>query len=359
MPPVKPMLAKAVGEELPEADGLIFEPKWDGFRCLVFRDGDEISLQSRNLRPFERYVPELVGPLRDQIPTRCVLDGELVVITGDELDFGALQQRIHPAKSRIDLLASRTPTSYVAFDLLALGDDDLRSEPFVRRRELLVGALGAASPPVHLTPATTDRGLAAEWFTRFEGAGIEGLVAKPPELAYAEGRRVQFKVKHQRSADCVPAGYRMHKDGKGVGSLLLGVYDPKGHLNHLGVATSFTARRRVELLDEVRPLLMDADELDEHPWSGWAVPEAHEGGTRLPGAPNRWSGGRDASWVPLRPVAVVEVAYDSLQDGRFRHATRMLRWRIDRTPESCTFEQFETPTPVPLGEVLSGGAPDP
>ncbi len=353
MPPVRPMLARSVGEELPEGDGLIFEPKWDGFRCLVFRDGPELTLRSRNLRPIERYVPELVPPLLDQLPERCVLDGELAVITDDELDFEALQQRIHPAKSRIDLLAVQTPSSYIAFDILALGGDDLRGEPFVRRRQLLAEVLTSAAPPLHLTPATTDRTAAAEWFARFEGAGIEGLIAKPPGLPYAEGRRTQFKVKHQRTADCVLAGLRMHKDGNGVGSLLLGVYDSKGRLNHLGVATSFSARRRAELLEETRPLRLEADEVAEHPWSEWASPGAHDGGARLPGTPNRWNGERDATWEPLRPVAVVEVAYDSLQSGRFRHATRMLRWRLDRTPESCTFEQFEQPERASLGAVLT------
>lgn len=349
---VEPMLAKPVGDELPEGEGLVFEPKWDGFRLLVFKDGDEVRLQSRNLRPFERYVPELVTPLRDQLPDRCVLDGELVVITGGALDFDALQQRIHPAASRVQRLAEATPTSYVAFDLLALGDEDLRTEPFARRRALLAGLLGDARPPLHLTPATTDRAVARRWFSRFEGAGLDGLIAKPAEGRYLPGKRVQFKVKHTRTADCVVAGYRLHKDGGGVGSLLLGIFDTSGRLHHVGVATSFTARRRAELLDELAPLHLGEAELAEHPWAAWNRAEAHQGGARQPGGTSRWNAGKDLSWEALSPEQVAEVAYESLLNGRFRHSARFLRWRPDRAALSCTFEQLEAPDAVALAEVF-------
>ncbi len=274
---VEPMLAKAVGDELPVGEGLVFEPKWDGFRLLVFKDGDQVRLQSRNLRPFERYVPELVSHLRDQLPDRCVLDGELVVITDGALDFDALQQRIHPAASRVQLLAGSNPASYVAFDALALGDDDLRQEPFARRRALLARMLDDARPPLHLTPATTDRSIARDWFVRFEGAGLDGLIAKPADGRYQPGKRAQFKVKHTRTADCVVAGYRVHKDGAGIGSLLLGIFDSSGRLHHVGVATSFTAHRRAELIGELAPLRLGDAELALHPWAGWQRAEGHRG----------------------------------------------------------------------------------
>jgi ATP-dependent DNA ligase len=352
-PPIAPMLAKAVGDQLPEAEDLIFEPKWDGFRCLVFRDGDEVELQSRNERPFERYVPELLPHLARQLPDRCVLDGELIVVREGELDFEALQQRIHPAESRINRLAEETPSSYIAFDLLALGDEDLREKPFEERRAALEKVLGSAKHPIYLTPATTDRDVARDWFVRFEGAGLDGLVAKPPEGTYVPGKRVQFKVKHKRTADCVVAGFRMHKSGDGVGSLLLGIYDEEENLHHVGVATSFTAKRRVELLDEIDDLRGD-DSLDEHPWREWAIAEAHarETGGRMPGTPSRWNAQKDLTWEPLRIERVIEAAYEGLLSGRFRHSARFVRWRPDRNPESCTYEQFETLETVTVDDIF-------
>jgi ATP-dependent DNA ligase len=349
-PPVKPMLAKAVGDQLPDGDGLMFEPKWDGFRCLVFRDGDTIELTSRNTKPFLRYVPELAEPLMAQLPEQCVVDGELVVVTDGELDFDALQQRIHPAKSRIDRLASETPTSYIAFDLLALGDRDLTREPFVERRRLLRASLQDARPPVYLTPMTTDRDQAREWFRRFEGAGLDGLIAKPPDGTYQENKRAQFKVKHKRTVDCVVAGYRLHKAGDGPGSFLLGIYGDDGRLNHVGVATSFSAKRRAELVDEIDGL--EADDLADHPWGDWADAASHDGSQRKPGSPSRWNADKDLSFVPLRIERVMEVAYEGLLNGRIRHSARMVRWRPDRDPESCTYDQFETPEPLTVGEIF-------
>jgi ATP-dependent DNA ligase len=351
---IDPMLAKPVGATLPEGEGLIFEPKWDGFRCLVFKDGDSVRLQSRNLKPFERYVPELLPPLAKQLPDRCVLDGELVVVRDGELDFEALQQRIHPAESRINRLAGETPTSYIAFDILALGDKDLRAEPFAERRRALEGVLSTAKHPLYLTPTTTDREEAAEWFRRFEGAGLDGLIAKPPEGHYEPGKRVQLKVKHKRTADCVVAGYRTHKDGEGVGSLLLGIYDADGDLHHVGVATSFTAKRRKELVDEIAPFHLPEDEIATHPWSQWYVAEAHGHGGRMPGAPSRWNAQKDLTWNALRPTQVVEVEFEGLLSGRFRHSARLSRWRPDRDPESCTYDQFEVLEPVTVDEIFGG-----
>ncbi len=362
LPPIKPMLAKSVGNRLPGDDSdvgggaggdLIFEPKWDGFRCIVFRDGDELLLQSRNEKPFERYVPEIVGPMKAQLPQRCVIDGELVVVTEGCLDFEALGQRIHPAESRINRLAEETPSSFIAFDLLGLGDTDLREEPFRERRRLLENALSGVVPPVYLTPTTTDRELAWDWFKRFEGAGLDGLIAKPPGGTYVENRRVQFKVKHKRTADCVVAGWRPHKKGDGVGSLLLGV-NADGHLHHVGVATSFTVKRRAELVDEIAHLAMADGEIGEHPWSRWERVEAHDGSMRMPGAPSRWGAQKDPSWIPLHPTDVVEVAYEGLLSGRFRHSSRFVQWRPDRNPESCTYDQFEPLEPVTLDQIVGG-----
>jgi ATP-dependent DNA ligase len=349
-PPVRPMLARAAAGIPPSGD-LVFEPKWDGFRCVVFRDGPEVVLGSRNERPLTRYFPELLDPLRAALPDRCVVDGELVVAVGDRLDFDALGQRIHPAESRVRLLAATTPAAFVAFDLLALDDEDLRPRPFRERRALLAEVLAAAAPPVHLTPATADRAVAERWFRRFEGAGLDGLIAKPAGDPYVEGKRVQLKVKHVRTADAVVAGFRWHKDGQGVGSLLLGLHAPDGGLQHVGVAASFTARRRAELVDELAPLTTDA--LPGHPWADWADAEAHATG-RMPGAPSRWQGTRerDASWIPLRPERVVEVTYGSTLNGRFREVTSMLRWRPDKDPAQCTFDQLDEPEPVGLAEVL-------
>jgi ATP-dependent DNA ligase len=354
MPPVAPMLAKSI-EALPEGEGMVFEPKWDGFRCIVFRDGDEIVLGSRNERPLTRYFPELVEKLAEVLPPRCVVDGEIVVAGPDGLDFDALQQRIHPAESRVKRLAAETPASFVAFDLLALDDRGLMDEPLVDRRELLARVMPRGDPTVHLTPATTDRDVAGDWFVRFEGAGLDGVMAKPPGGHYEPNKRVQFKVKHKRTADCVVAGFRMHKDGDGVGSLLLGLYDDEGQLHHVGVASSFTARRRKELLAELAPHMDDA--LDEHPWREWAEAEARAsdpGGTkRMPGAVSRWNAKKDLSWTPLRVELVAEVAYEQVQNGRFRHSARLLHWRPDRDPASCTYAQLEVVPAFELAEIFS------
>lgn len=342
------MLAKAV-DGIPERDDVLFEPKWDGFRCLIFRDGDEIVLGSRNEKPLTRYFPEMLSPLLAQLPDRCVIDGELIVATDDKLDFDGLQQRIHPAESRVNMLAEKTPASFVAFDLLALGDDDMMNAPFSERRAALESILSDCEAPLYLTQTTTDPELAAEWFRVFEGAGLDGLIAKPLGDSYVENKRTQLKIKHVRSADCVVAGYRWHKDGNGVGSLLLGLNNADGELQSVGVCASFTAKRRAELVDELEPLTADA--LDEHPWRSWADAAAHEEG-RMPGAPNRWSGQKDHSWVPLRIERVVEVKYNATLNGRLREVGRFLRWRPDKEPQQCTFDQLDEPEPVGLGLVL-------
>jgi ATP-dependent DNA ligase len=358
MPPVSPMLAKAV-REIPEGD-LVFEPKWDGFRAIVFRDGDEVELGSRNERPLTRYFPELVEPIREQFPDRCVVDGELVVAVDGRLDFDLLSQRIHPAASRVERLSAETPASFVAFDLLALGDRSLVAEPLSARRELLVEHFGDLHAPLHLTPSAVDREVAADWFVRFEGAGLDGVVAKPLDGTYQPDKRVQFKVKHLRTADCAVAGFRMQKSGDGVGSLLLGLYDDAGVLHHVGVATSFTAARRAELLDEVEPLRAGA--LDDHPWRGWAETSSEPGpgsagrpGGRMPGAPSRWNATKDLSWEPLRVERVCEVAYEHMQGDRFRHATRFQRWRPDKRPGQCTYDQLEVVAPFELAEIFQQG----
>ena len=346
MPPVSPMLAKSV-KEIPDVGHV--EPKWDGFRTIVFRDGDEVELGSRNERPMTRYFPELVEALRANLPGRCVVDGEIVLVRGGRLDFDALQQRIHPAASRVRLLAEQTPVSFVAFDLLALGDDDLTGRPFAERRALLEQALAAASDPVFITPATGDLAVAREWFERFEGAGLDGVVAKPLDGTYQPDKRTMFKIKHERTADCVVAGYRWHKTGGIVGSLLLGLYGDDGRLQHVGVAASFPMARRRALVDELAPYVVT--DLAQHPWGEWADQAAHLGG-RLPGAVSRWSAGKDLSFVPLRPELVVEVAYDHMEGDRFRHTAQFRRWRSDRTPESCTYEQLEAPAGLDLAEIL-------
>jgi len=352
MPPVKPMLAKAIAG-LPDRDDVLYEPKWDGFRCIVFRDGDNVELGSRNERPLTRYFPEILEPLRRSLPNRCVVDGELVIVRDNELDFNALQLRLHPAKSRVDKLAAEIPCAFVAFDLLALDDDDLRGLPFQQRRAQLEAALASTEPPIHLTPATTDRHKAQEWFEVFEGAGLDGLIAKPFGDAYVENKRTQLKVKHIRSADAVVAGYRIHKDGNGVGSLLLGLYDQDKKLHHVGVAASFTAKRRAELLQELEPLLDGA--LEAHPWADWANAYAHDGSQQMPGAPHRWNAQRDGSWVPLRIERVVEVKYGSTLGGRFREVTKVLRWRPDKQPLECDFDQLQEPIPVGVDVVLGAG----
>jgi len=365
-PPIEPMLAKA-SEDLPAGDDFLYEPKWDGFRCLVFREGKEIYLQSRELKPLDRYFPELVEPLAREIPERCVLDGEIVIAGPGGLDFEALLLRIHPAASRVKLLASQTPSSYVAFDLLALGDEDLLERPLSERREKLEAALGKARPPIHLTPATRDIGTARDWFSRFEGAGLDGVVAKHLGSRYVPGKREMVKVKHARTADCVVAGFRWHKNGPGtmIGSLLLGLYDEEGTLHHVGITSSFTTARRKELVDELAPLRERA--MDDHPWKEWggggagfardgrrpqaAAPIA-ETGQRMPGATSRWNRGKNLSWEPLRPERVCEVAYDHLQGDRFRHATHFLRWRPDKEPRSCRYDQLEETPAFELGRIF-------
>ncbi|MFI6526918.1 ATP-dependent DNA ligase [Streptomyces uncialis] len=347
MPPVKPMLAKSVPDIPP---GMQYEAKWDGFRAIVFRDGPELELGSRTGKPLTRYFPELVAALADRLPARCVVDGEIVIARDGRLDFDALTERIHPADSRVRTLAERTPASFVAFDLLALGDDALLDTPLTDRRALLAGALAAATPPVHLAPATTDAEVARSWFETYEGAGLDGVVAKPLDLPYRQNERLMFKVKHERTADVVVAGYRFHKSGPVVGSLLLGLYDDTGALQHVGVCAAFPMKRRAELVTELEPLRMES--AAEHPWAAWADEAAHAS-ARLPGAPSRWSGKKDLSWVPVRPERVCEVAYDHMENGaRFRHTARFRRWRPDRTPESCTFEQLDEPVRYDLGEIL-------
>ncbi|MEV0075152.1 ATP-dependent DNA ligase [Nocardia neocaledoniensis] len=352
MPPVRPMLAKST-PSLPREAGLSYEPKWDGFRCIVFRDGDEIELGSRNDRPLTRYFPELVELLRAALPERCVVDGEIVVVTDDGLDFDTLQQRLHPAASRVNKLAAETPASFVAFDLLAVDDRDLTTEPFTARRAELEKLLDAAPGRIHLTPITHDPDVAQDWFTRFEGAGFDGVMAKSDDLAYLQDKRVMLKIKHERTADCVVAGYRMHKDGEGVGSLLLGLFDEAGDLHHVGVASSFTAARRRELLGELAPLRENA--LADHPWRDWAdaVAQATAGG-KMPGGVSRWTGGKDLSWEPLRPELVAEVRYEHVQSGRFRHGGRLVRFRADRTPDSCTYAQLDEVAPAELGAIFGG-----
>ncbi len=345
VPPVAPMLSK-LSRDLVEGEGLFYEPKWDGFRCIVFRDGDDVVLGSRNEKPLTRYFPELVAALKKNIPDRCVLDGEIVIAGRVGLDFDALTQRIHPAASRIKLLSETTPASFVAFDVLALGDADLRGEPYASRRVALEKALKRAKPPIHLTPVTTSPEVARDWFNRFEGAGLDGVIVKSRELRYQPDKRVMLKVKHERSADCVVGGFRWHKDGGGVGSLLLGLFDDAGLLHHAGVASGFSTARRKEFTELLEPYRKDADV--DHVWLREGVPDG-----RVPGGPSRWNAGKDLSWEPLRTELVAEVAYDHLQGDRFRHATTFTRWRPDRTPSSCTYDQLDTPVPTELREVFS------
>jgi ATP-dependent DNA ligase len=358
MPPVSPMLAKAV-TTIPR--GASYEPKWDGFRSLVFRDGDEVELGSRNERPMTRYFPELVEAIKAELPERCVVDGEIVIATPGGLDFEALQQRIHPADSRVRMLAEQTPASFIAFDLLALGDDDYTRRPFGERRAALETIFDKAGTSVHLTPTTTDEDEAQRWFTEFEGAGLDGVIAKPLDITYQQDKRVMFKIKHTRTADCVLAGFRWHKTSTDktplVGSLLLGLYNDEGALQHVGVVGAFTAKRRAELVEELEPLL--AGDGDEHPWQRWAEAEAHQG-QRLPGNVSRWNAQKDLSFVPLRPERVLEVKYEHMEGTRFRHLAHFLRWRDDRTPESCTYEQLEQVVTFQLDDIVPGlGATSP
>jgi ATP-dependent DNA ligase len=347
MPPVSPMLSKSVGSIPPDAS---YEPKWDGFRSVCFRDGDEVELGSRNERPMTRYFPELVSAATLELPKRCVLDGEIVVATDHGLDFEALQQRIHPADSRVRMLAERTPASFIAFDLLALGDDDYTDRPFSERRAALVEAMADAGPSFHVTPATTDRDVARRWFDEFEGAGLDGVIAKPLTLTYQPDKRVMFKIKHARTADCVVAGYRVHKSGDGaVGSLLLGLYKDDGTLASVGVIGAFPMAERRRLFDELQSLVTT---FDEHPWN-WA---AHMTGERTPrrNEGSRWNAGKDLSFVPLRPDRVVEVRYDHMEGERFRHTAQFNRWRPDRDPRSCTYAQLEQPVTFSLGDIVPG-----
>ena len=361
------MLAKSV-PALPTAPGMTYEPKWDGFRCIAFRDGDEVELASRGGKTLTRYFPEVVRQVREQLPARSVVDGELIVIRRDtgspRLDFELLGQRIHPAASRVNMLAETTPASFVAFDLLAVGDESLMELGYAQRRARLEAALGGVKPPVHLTPITTDERTAREWFERFEGAGLDGVVAKPADVPYEPGKRLMYKVKHSRTADAVVAGFRWHKDGPIVGSLLLGLYDDNGTLHHVGVSASFTRERRAELVQELAPY---RENVENHPWNwgekgaadaggrvsaGPAV--ADETGQRLPGGLSRWSGKKNLDWVPLRPELVVEVGYDAMEGERFRHTAQFKRWRPDRDPRSCTYEQLERPVRFDVEAVLAG-----
>lgn len=343
------MLAKRV-DEIPTAGAWIFEPKWDGFRALIFRDGDEIFIQSRDEKPLNRYFPELVEALRSQLPARCVLDGEIVIATGGRLDFDALQLRLHPAASRVKKLSAEIPVSVVFFDLLCVESRDLRLEPFEKRRRELESVLSDITPPIHLTPATHDSKIAADWFRRFEGAGLDGVMAKPVHGTYEPDKRVMLKVKHERDCDCVVAGFRWHKKGeaKAIGSLLLGLYDDSAALQHVGVCASFTQEKREKLVEYLAPYRRDA--LVNHPWREWADRGASEG--RMPGGQSRWSQGKDLSWEPLRPELVVEVAYEHMQGMRFRHMAQFRRWRTDKHPRDCTYAQLEVVPPHELSAIF-------
>ena len=350
MPPVSPMLSKSVTTIPPDAS---YEPKWDGFRSICFRDSDEVELGSRNERPMTRYFPELVAAARAELPDRCVIDGEIIIATDRGLDFEALQQRIHPADSRVRMLAEQTPASFIAFDLLALGDDDYTQRPFSERRAALVDALAGSGPSIHVTPATTDLPTAQRWFSEFEGAGLDGIVAKPLTIPYQPDKRIMFKIKHQRTADCVVAGYRLHKSGEdAIGSLLLGLYKADGTLASVGVICAFPMAKRRQLLIELQPLVTT---FDDHPWN-WT---AHMTGERTPrrNEGSRWNAGKDLSFVPLRPERVVEVRYDHMEGERFRHTAQFNRWRPDRDPRSCTYAQLEQPVTFSLGDIVPGLSP--
>jgi ATP-dependent DNA ligase len=352
-PPLLPMLAKRV-DALPREAGWIFEPKWDGFRALIFRDGDELFIQSRDEKPLDRYFPELAAPLKAHLPARCVLDGEVVVAREGALDFEALQLRLHPAASRAKRLSVEIPASVVFFDLLAVDDRDLRAAPFRERRAALEVALAHAAPPLHLTPATTELATAEDWFRRFEGAGLDGVMAKAIEGPYEPNKRTMLKVKHERDCDCVVAGFRWHKGSErtAIGSLLLGLLDDAGSLQHVGVVASFTAEKRRELVDFLAPYRERA--LDAHPWRAWAEADGSEAAQRRPGAGSRWSQGKDLSWEPVRPELVVEVAYDHMQGTRFRHTAQFRRWRDDKAPRDCTFAQLEVVPPHELASIFAG-----
>jgi ATP-dependent DNA ligase len=350
------MLAKRV-EEIPETGDWIFEPKWDGFRTLIFRDRDEILIQSRDAKPLNRYFPEIVETVRTQLPLRCVLDGEIVIARNGGLDFDALQLRLHPAASRVKHLSQETPASVVFFDLLCLDVHDLRNEPFQNRRRQLESLLATLRPPIHLTPSTYERNVASDWFLRFEGAGLDGVMAKPTSGIYEPDKRVMLKVKHERDCDCVVAGFRWHKQGEktAVGSLLLGLFDRSGALQHVGVCASFTQQKRLELTEFLAPYRENA--LLNHPWRAWAEhePAGGEPGRRIPGGQSRWSQGKDLSWEPLRPELVAEVAYEHMQGPRFRHMSQFRRWRSDKKPSDCTYAQLEVVPPQELMEIFATG----
>ncbi|CAN5856546.1 ATP-dependent DNA ligase [soil metagenome] len=357
MPPVEPMLAKATAE-LPDGPGWLYEPKWDGFRALVFRDGEEVFIQSRDRKPLARYFPELAAPIRVNLPPRCVVDGEIVIAGPAGLEFEALLLRIHPAASRVAKLAEAAPASFIAWDLLALDETSFIEVPQADRRRRLEEVLGPAHAPVHLTPATTDRSIASDWFTRFEGAGLDGVIAKPADAAYQPGKRRMLKIKHERTADCVVAGFRWHKNGPGthIGSLILGLFDAEGVLHHVGVTSSFTWERREQLAQELASLRVEA--LRDHPWREWAewgagAADLEHPGQRMPGATSRWNRGRDLSWEPLRPERVCEVAFDHLQGDRFRHATTFRRWRPDRSSRDCRYDQLEVTPAYELERIFN------
>lgn len=350
-PPVLPMLAKRV-ECIPAEDDWIFEPKWDGFRVLVFRDGEEILVQSRDERPLNRYFPDILDPLRKQLPARCVLDGELVIAREGRLDFDALQLRLHPAESRVRMLARQSPSSIVFFDVLCAGNRDMRAQPFEKRRSVLEDLLSSVAPPIHITPATRDRKLALSWFRRFEGAGLDGVMAKAASLKYLPDKREMLKIKHDRDCDSVVAGFRWYREnaGKEIGSLLLGLFDEAGNLQHVGVCSGFSAEQRREFAEFVAPWRKNA--LAAHPWRKWAGTEAASGATRMPGGKSRWSRGKDLAWEPLRPELVAEVAYDHLQGDRFRHVAKFRRWRRDKKSADCTYAQLEVVAPEELKKIF-------
>jgi ATP-dependent DNA ligase len=350
-PPVEPMLAR-LAEDLP-AGAYIYEPKWDGFRAIVFRGKDDVYLQSRDSRPLDRYFPDLHEVLLERLPPECVVDGEIVIATDHGLDFDALQLRLHPAASRVEKLAKETPASFVAFDVLAVGEKNLMGEPQGARRAALEKLLRKVEPPVYITPVTRDRAIAQDWLTRFEGAGLDGVIAKPESGTYLPGKRAMIKVKHARTAECVVAGFRWHKSGKDVvGSLLLGLYDDDGVLQHVGVTSSFTMAMRKELAKELAPLRRNA--MDDHPWREWAGTAAES--SRMPGGQSRWSAGKDLSWEPLRIERVCEVKYDHMQGDRFRHAAIFLRWRPDKQPQDCRYDQLEVTKPYELERIFSSGS---
>lgn len=349
LPPVEPMLAK-LANDIPEGNQWIYEPKWDGFRAMVFKSGNDVYIQSRDLKPLGRYFPELEVSLRENLPDRCILDGEVVIATDGKLDFEALLLRIHPAASRVQMLAQQSPSSYVAWDLLAEGDEDLRALPQVKRRERLEHALANVKSPVHVSPATRDRAVAHDWFSRFEGAGLDGVMAKPEDLPFTAGKRVMMKVKHARTADCVVAGFRWYKGGKDklVGSLLLGLYDNAGVLHHVGIAASFKQSVRAELAEMLKPMR----DRENHPWKDWADWQEVETERRLPGATSRWNRGKDLTWEPLRIELVAEVGFDHMQGSRFRHATHFKRWRPDKPPSDCRYDQLEVSPPQEIKDIF-------